>query len=215
MSNPKRIGLKDDQGVRRLPERVARSSLPASENLHKTRRPANGSYVCFRRNNRTHAPQQSEATGLRLHVSPPSGRLECIGRLGDRPFLGNFHNSRQPDREGRATTGFALDRDVAAHHLAKASADHEAKASSAVFASRGCIGLGEFLEQFAHLLRRHADASVADRDGDPVAATFLPLSCVDGDGAVVGELVGVAHEVQQRLPQPHLVGMQRPDLSIT
>ena len=29
-----------------------------------------------------------------------------------------------------------------------------------------------------------------------------------------GELVGVAYEVQQRLPQPHLVGMHRPDRSV-
>jgi hypothetical protein len=27
--------------------------------------------------------------------------------------------------------------------------------------------------------------------------------------------VGVAHQVQQRLPQPHLVGMQRSDRSVT
>ena len=71
------------------------------------------------------------------------------------------------------------------------------------------------MEQPAYLLRRHADTSVADRDGHPVAGTFLPLSCVDGDGAVVGELVGVAHEVQQRLPQSHLVGMQRLDRGVT
>jgi hypothetical protein len=62
--------------------------------------------------------------------------------------------------------------------------------------------------------RRHADASVGDRGGDRAAATFLPLSCVDGDGAVVGELVGVAHEVQQRLAQPHLVRMHRLDCGI-
>ena len=35
-----------------------------------TRRPADGSYVCFRRN-RTHVPHQSEATRLTLHVPPP------------------------------------------------------------------------------------------------------------------------------------------------
>jgi hypothetical protein len=128
--------------------------------LLKTRRPADGSYVCFR-SNWTHAPQHSEATRLRLHV-PPSGRLGCIGRLGDRPFLGGLNNPRQADREGRATTGCALDRDVAAHHLAEAFADHEPEARAAVFASRGRIGLGEFLEKFAHLLRRHADAGVAD-----------------------------------------------------
>jgi hypothetical protein len=130
-------------------------------------------------------------------------------------FFGNFHSSRKTDREGRAVARLTLDRDVAAHHLAEAPAYREPKAGAAVFASRGCIGLGEFLEQFAHLLRRHAYTSVADRDRDPVAASFLPLPRVDGDGAVVGELVGVAHEVQQRLPQSHLVGMQRPDRSVT
>ena len=57
----------------------------------------------------------------------------------------------------------------------------------------------------------------------PVSATesviqSRPFSCSlvssDGDGALFGELVGVAHEVQQRLTQPHLVGMQRPDRSV-
>ena len=48
-----------------------RTVLLRSESLEppKTRRPADASYVCFRRNP-THAPQQSEATRLRLHVSP-------------------------------------------------------------------------------------------------------------------------------------------------
>jgi hypothetical protein len=64
----------------------------------KTRRPADGSYVCCFRRNRTHAPQQSEATRLRF-MFPPSGRLGCIGRLGDRPFLGGFNNPRQADRK--------------------------------------------------------------------------------------------------------------------
>jgi hypothetical protein len=43
--------------------------------------------------------------------------LSCISRLSDRRFLGNFHNSWQSDREGRATARLALDRDVTAHHL--------------------------------------------------------------------------------------------------
>ena len=50
---------------------------------------------------------------------------------------------------------------------------------------------------------------------DPVAAVLLLLPRVNGDGAVVGELVGVAQQVQQRLPQAHLVGVQRPDRSVT
>jgi hypothetical protein len=42
--------------------------------------------------------------------------------------LGGFHHSREPDREGRAATRRALDRDVAAHHLTKPFADREPKA---------------------------------------------------------------------------------------
>ena len=75
-------------------------------------------------------------------------------------------------------------------------------------------GLGKLLEQLAHLLGRHADAGVGDRERDPVAAVLLSLVSGDGDGALFGELVGVAHEVEQRLPQPHLVGMHRPDRGV-
>jgi hypothetical protein len=49
----------------------------------------------------------------------------------------------------------------------------------------------------------------------PIAAVLLFFARIDGDGAAVGELVSVAQEIQQRLPQPHLVGMQRPDRSVT
>src|SRR3974377_536553 len=40
----------------------------------------------------------------------------------------------------------ALDRNVAAHHLAEAFADREPKTGAAVFAGGGSIGLGELLE---------------------------------------------------------------------
>src|ERR1700737_2718219 len=42
-----------------------------------------------------------------------------------------------------------------------------------------------------------ADAGVSNCDGDPSAVVLLPLTRVNGDGAVVGELVGVAQEVQE------------------
>jgi hypothetical protein len=61
--------------------------------------------------------------------------------------LGGFHNSRQPDCEGRATARLALDRDVAAHHLTKAAADGEAKTSAAILARGGGGSLGKLLEQ--------------------------------------------------------------------
>jgi hypothetical protein len=69
------------------------------------------------------------------------------------------------------------------------------------------IGLAELLEQLCLLLRRHADAGVGDRKRDPFAAVLLSLTSGDGDGALFGELVGVAHEVQRCLPEPHLIGM--------
>jgi hypothetical protein len=59
--------------------------------------------------------------------------------------LGGFHNSRQSDREGRAATGLALHRDVAAHHLAEAFTDREAQAGATVFARRGGRSLKSWL----------------------------------------------------------------------
>jgi len=85
--------------------------------------------------------------------------------------------------------GLTLDRDVAAHHLTKATANSEAEARATVFARCSGGSLGELLEQLTHLLRRHADACVGHRDGDPVTTILVPLPRVDGEGAVVGELV--------------------------
>ena len=49
---------------------------------------------------------------------------------------------------------------------------------------------------------------------DPVTAVFLCLARINGNGAALRKLVGVAHEIEQRLPQPHLIAMQPPDRSI-
>jgi DNA end-binding protein Ku len=48
--------------------------------------------------------------------------------------------------------------------LAKAPADSEAKPRAAVFARGGRGGLGELLEQLAHLIRRHPDAGREEID---------------------------------------------------
>src|SRR5262249_8218613 len=113
--------------------------------------------------------------------------------------LPNLDNPRHSDCKGRATTGLALDRDIAAHHLTKASADREAEPGAAVLARGGGGRLRKLLEKLAHLLCRHTDARVRYRQGDPLAAILLSLLHIDADGAAVGELVGIAHEVQQCL----------------
>ena len=49
-------------------------------------------------------------------------------------------------------------------------------------------------------------------NSDPVTAVFLSLMSGDGDGAFLGELVGVAHQIQQGLPDTNLVGMDSADV---
>jgi acyl-CoA synthetase (AMP-forming)/AMP-acid ligase II len=119
------------------------------------------------------------------------------------PLFNNYGitecSPRHSDCKGRTTTGLALDGDVAAHHLTEAAADSEAKTRSTVFARRHGGSLGKLLKQLAHLLCRHPDAGIGHCQCDPVAAVLLPLRSIDRDGATVGELVGIAHEVQQRL----------------
>jgi hypothetical protein len=135
-----------------------------------------------------------------------------MSRLSTHHLRWSFHNPRQPDREGRATAGLALDRDVPAHHLTEAPADGEAKTGAAVFACCGGGSLGKFLEQLAHLLRRHANTGVRNRECDPVTAVFLCLVSGDGDSAFLGELVGVARQVEQGLPEAGLVGVDRAEV---
>ena len=73
------------------------------------------------------------------------------------------------------------------------------------------IGLGEFLEQLRLLLRRHADAGVGDGQLDPVAAVDH-LARPQLDLALLGELAGIAQQVEQDLPQPHGVDGERAEV---
>src|SRR4029077_20693703 len=124
-------------------------------------------------------------------------------------FLESSHRSRQPDCKSRAATMLALDHDVPAHHLTEPTADSEAKPCAAVFARRGGRSLGKLLEQPAHLLRRHADTGVGHCEGEPVMPVLVSLPSGDGDNAFFGELVGVTRQVQHRLPEAGLVGVER------
>ena len=74
---------------------------------------------------------------IRFQSSSRSSR--CMGCGSYR----SVHNPGQPDREGRAATRLALDRNVAAHHLTEAFADREPKACAAVFARSSRESLGK------------------------------------------------------------------------
>src|SRR6516165_326531 len=109
----------------------------------------------------------------------------------------------QPNRKRRSAARLALDRNIAPHQLTEPFADREPEAGAPIFARSGRGGLRKFLEQLTHLLRRHANAGIGDGDGDPIAAVFLPMPRIDGNGAAFREFIGIAQEIEQGLPQPH------------
>src|SRR6478609_361514 len=69
---------------------------------------------------------------------------------------------RQIKSEGRTNTGLALQLDFAAEQIAEFATDGEAEACAAVFSAGRRIGLLERLENDLLLLRRNADAGIAD-----------------------------------------------------
>ena len=96
--------------------------------------------------------------------------------------------------------------DLAAHEPAKLATDREPQASAAVLAGRRRIRLHELLKQPAHLLGRHADAGIRHTHDDPVAFPARLASRLQHDLAALGELAGIAQEVEHDLPQPDCVG---------
>ena len=120
--------------------------------------------------------------------------------------------------EGAALADRALDPDPAAHHLHQLRGDGQAQAGAAVLARGGGVGLGEGLEDQPLLFGRDADAGVAhlemqkwrvrecasgERPPASVAANvaFTRHSNGDDDLAVLGELQGVARQVDDDLAQ--------------
>src|SRR5262249_4051208 len=80
---------------------------------------------------------------------------------------------------------------IAAHHARKLAGDGESEPGAAKTLRGGGFGLRKFCEQLRLLLRRHADATVGDRDLDPVASIDEP-PCLEIDLAVLCELAGIA-----------------------
>ena len=132
------------------------------------------------------------------------GRIDSVAR-----------GERQADRKCRAFAGFAGHRHVATHHLAKPACDRQAEAGTAVVACGRCVGLGELLEQPGHLVGRHADAGIGHRELDDLPPLMLDRGRAQTDFTVLGELAGIAQEIEQNLPQPHGVGVDRRQIART
>ena len=159
-----------------------RLHLPAAQHVDDD---AGGSWRCRRRRAR-------------------AGCFEA-GRRRQRRPLGGPRLPAEPRREVEraAATGLALDPDAAAHHLDELRRDRQAQAGAAVAARRRAVGLRERLE----------DRRAACRPGcrcrcrrplncSSTSSARLPLGRdAHDDLAALGELDGVADQIQDHLPQ--------------
>jgi hypothetical protein len=119
---------------------------------------------------------------------------------------------REDDGEGRAPAGLALDRDVAAEHAAEVPGDGQTEPGPAVVPGGRRVRLAERLEQPRHLLRRHADPGVGDPELQPVPVPAGEPSGLERDPAPLGELGGVAEQVEQGLADLDLVRAHRAEV---
>src|SRR5215472_14939010 len=122
-----------------------------------------------------------------------------------------LRSPRQAHSEYRALARFAPHRHIAAHHARELAGDGEAETGAAEALRGRGISLAELLEQLRLLLRRHPDAGIGDGELDEVAAIAY-LACRKLDLARLGELAGIAQQIEQYLPQPHGVYGQCPEV---
>ena len=127
---------------------------------------------------------------------------------GQRPVFRNvLHLDRNADCECRAFSRRARYGDVAAHQAAELAADGESEPSAAEVLAGGRVSLGERLEQLGGLLRRHSYTGVAHLVDDvgPIAPDSEPYL------SLLGELAGVAQQIEEHLPHLGDVGPRRSD----
>ena len=130
--------------------------------------------------------------GMLGAVGDGDGRGYCPAAIG------------QGDRKRRALPGRALDGDSATEHLAEMLGDRETETGAAILPGRRRVGLAEGLEQPALLLLGHADPGIADDKGDFAGGRtdFEP------DATVVGELPGIAQQIEKALLELGPVGLK-------
>ena len=114
---------------------------------------------------------------------------------------------RDFEMEFRADAQFAGDADGAAHGGDDPLGNGEAEAGAAMLARRRAVGLFEFLENAIEIVGRDAGAGVAHREADGrLGAGRRRHRHVDQHAAAVGELDGVADQIEQQLAQATRVG---------
>jgi hypothetical protein len=106
---------------------------------------------------------------------------------------------RDHDTECRSLAGCALDANAASHTLDDQARDRKPQPGAQECARRAAVGLLELVKDSLLLIGRNANAGVAHRDDDRIGLG----AALDHDRnpALVGELDGVAGEIEQHLAQ--------------
>ena len=108
------------------------------------------------------------------------------------------------DPEGRSGPRFAFHRYITPKHGAKALRDGQAQSGATIFPCRRRVGLGKIDKQPVELFRGHADTGIGNRDFDGIVRLQRDG---DADGAVFGELAGIAEQVEDHLADAGDIGM--------
>ncbi len=143
------------------------------------------------------------------HQDPDVGRVDLARQVAAGPGAGVADQDGEGERAALAEN--ALHRDLTAHQLDELPADRQAQSGAAEAPGGRTVGLGKRPEQLADLLRRHADPGVGDLDLQPQPVGLVADRREPHDDlAGLGELEGVADQVDQHLGQPQRIADQGP-----
>ena len=137
-----------------------------------------------------------------------AGVAGCLGGIEPSAAAAGSNSSRNQKVEPLPTSD---DVDLPAHGLDQAAADGQPKPRAPEAAADGGIGLGEGAEQALLMLAADPDAGVDDFDkgADPPGRRRRLLADAHGDFARLGELDGVAEQIEQDLADPRGVALDR------
>ena len=126
-------------------------------------------------------------------------------------FVHRRSRERQFKPERAALPDLALHADRSPHQFHQSFADRQPQPGAAKLPGDARIGLGEGREQPVQHLGRHADPGVSHREAQPHGG-FSGHAHFDLDNHFppLGELEGIAHQIDQHLLQPQGVAAQPP-----
>ena len=140
----------------------------------------------------------------RQHAQPGQRRR---GRRGHRlRFAAGGEGAGNFEVEGRALSLLRFEIDPAVHGLDEAARNRQPQAGAAEAASDRGIGLAEILEQAGLGSVGYPDARIGDGEAQQAAAVGGGGVEPQRDRSVLGELDGIAQQVEHHLAQPAFVG---------